>query len=135
MARLHKEALAVYVRLNEVNALPEETVVDILTGLTRCSVPEFTKLFDFFLQGARANALDIDGMSSQDDTLAQVKIIFSKAVDAYHAVCTSVKWHVNHHKSSRVSLLVYWNCGADGHRCETCTDPKNEAWMLALFLG
>ena len=31
MARLQKEALAVCVRLNEVNALPDETVVDILT--------------------------------------------------------------------------------------------------------
>ena len=73
MARLQKEALAVCVRLNEVNTLPEETVVEIFMGLTRCSVPEFTKLFDFLLQGARVNALDIDGMSSQDDTLAQVK--------------------------------------------------------------
>ena len=102
-----------------------------MTGLMRCSVPEFTKLFDFLLQGARANALDIDGMSSQDDTLAQVKIILSKAVDAYHALCTAGKWHVNHHKSSRVSLLVCWNCGADGHRCETCTEPKNEANIQA----
>ena len=47
MARLQKEALAVCVSLNELNALPEETVVEILTGITRCSVPEFTKLFDF----------------------------------------------------------------------------------------
>ena len=97
MARLQKEALAVRVRLNEVNALPEETVVDILTGLTRCSVPEFNKLFDFLLQGARTSVLDIDGMSSHDDTLEQVKIILSKAVDAYHALCTAGKWHVNHH--------------------------------------
>ena len=100
MARLQKKALAICVRLNEVNALPEETVVDILTGITRCSVPEFTKLFNFLLQDARENALDIDGISSQDDTLAQVKIILSKAVDAYHALCTAGKWHVNHHNSS-----------------------------------
>ena len=66
LARLQEETLAVCVRLNEVNALPEETVFDILTGLTRCSVPEFTKLFDFLLQGTRSNALDIDGMSSQN---------------------------------------------------------------------
>ena len=78
MARLQKEALAVCVRLNEVNALPEETVFDILTELTCSSVPELTKLFDFLLQDARANALDIDGMRSQDDTLAQVKIIFPR---------------------------------------------------------
>ena len=73
MARLQKEALAVCIRLNEVNALLEETVVHILMGLTRCSVPEFTKLFDYLLQGARANLLDFDGMNSEGDTLAQVK--------------------------------------------------------------
>ena len=126
MATLQKEALAVCVRLNEVNALPDETVVDILTGLTRCSVPEFTKLFDFVLQGARADALDL-GINSGGDTLADIKIILAKAVDAYHALCTAGKWHVNHHKSSRVSLLVCWNCGAEGHRCETCTEPTNDA--------
>ena len=131
MEILQKEALALCVCLNEVNALPEETEVDILTGLTCCSVPEFTKLFDFLLQGARSNALDIYGMISQDDTLAQVKIILSKAVDAYHALCTAGEWHVNHHKSSRVSLLVCCNCGADGHRCKTCTEPKNEANIQA----
>ena len=60
MARLQKEVQAVCVRLDEVGALPEETVIDILSGLTHCSVPEFTKLFDFLLQNARAMALDID---------------------------------------------------------------------------
>ena len=115
MARLQKEALAVCICLNEVNALPEETVVDILTGLTRCSVPELTKLFGYLLQGARANLLDLDGMNSEDDTLAQVKIILSKAVDAYH----------------EVSLLVCWNYGADDHCCKTCTKPKNKAIIQA----
>ena len=47
-----------------MNALPEETTVDILTGLTNCSVPEFTKLFDFVLQAKKLGSLDDD-----DDTI------------------------------------------------------------------
>lgn len=118
-----KEINAVCTRLNEVGALPEETVVDVLEGLTNCSVPDFTKLFDFLLQAARVNALDLDE-ANKGDTLAQVKQIMAKAVDAYHALCTAGKWHVNH---KRVSVVVCWNCGEEGHRCEKCPKPKNQA--------
>ena len=52
MARLQKEVQAVCVCLDEVGTLPEETVIDILSGLTHWFVPEFTKLFDFLLQNA-----------------------------------------------------------------------------------
>ena len=118
-----KEIVAVCTRLKEVNALPDETVVDVLEGLTNCSVPDFTKLFDFLLQAARVNALELDE-ANKGDTLAQVKEIMSKAVDAYHALCTAGKWHVNH---KRVSLIVCWNCGEEGHRCDDCTKPKNQS--------
>ena len=118
-----KEIVAVCTRLKEVNALPNETVVDVLKGLTNCSVPDFTELFDFLLQAARVNALELDE-ANKGDTLAQVKEIMSKAVDAYHALCTAGKWHVNH---KRVSLIVCWNCGEEGHRCDDCTKPKNQS--------
>jgi hypothetical protein len=120
-----KELKAVCTRLKEVNALPDETVVDILEGLTNCSVPEFTKLFDFLLQAARADALDLNNLDEEsDDTLGQVKHILSKAVDSYHALCTAGKWHVNH---KRASLIVCWNCGEEGHRCEKCPKPTNQS--------
>ena len=70
-------------------------------------------------------------MSSDGNTLEQIKIILAKAVDAYHALCTAGKWHVNHHKSSRVSLIICWNCGAEGHRCEACTEPVNKDAIAA----
>ena len=47
MARLQKEVQAVCVCLDEVGALPEETAIDIMSGLTHCSMPEFTKLLIF----------------------------------------------------------------------------------------
>ena len=118
-----KEINAVCSRLSEVNALPDETVVDVLTGLTNCSVPEFTKLFDYLLQGARVNALDMNGDLTGDDTLTQIKNIMSKAVDAYHALCTAGKWFVH---SGRANVVICWNCGKEGHGCDDCKFPKNQ---------
>ena len=50
----------VCLQLNEVGDLPYETVIDVLTGLTNCSVPDLVKLFDFLLQQAKMKALDTD---------------------------------------------------------------------------
>ena len=95
MAHLQKEVQAVCVCLDEVGALPEETVIDIMSGLTHCSMPEFTQLFDCLLQNARAMTLNIDD-KSEGDTLTQIKMILSKAVGAYHSLCTAGKWGMNH---------------------------------------
>ena len=90
-----KEINAVCSRLNEVHALPDETVIDVLEGLTNCSVPEFTDLFNFCLQSTRVHALSIDDdLTQEKDTLSQIRDIMTKAVEAYHALCTAVKWHV-----------------------------------------
>ena len=82
--------------------MPKETIVDVLAGLTHCSVPEFIKLFDFCLQGPRVEALGLDE-STRDDTLAQVKELMSKAVDSCHALCTAGKWHIYH---EYISLIL-----------------------------
>ena len=58
MVRLQKEAFAVCTLFDEVNALLEETVVDILMCLT-CVL----------LQDVSTNLLELDGMSSDGNTL------------------------------------------------------------------
>ena len=40
-------------------------------------------------------ALDIDD-ESEGDALTQIKMILSKAVGAYHSLCTAGKWDMNH---------------------------------------
>ena len=76
-----------------MGALPHETVIDVLTDLTDCSVPGFMKLFDFLFQYAKAYALNTD--THEGDVLQQVKTTLSNALDAYHSHCTAGKWHVN----------------------------------------
>lgn len=67
------------------------TTVDILTGLTNCSVPEFTKLFDFVLQAKKLGSLDDDDNTISSGTLDDIKRIMTRAVEAYHSLCTSGK--------------------------------------------
>jgi hypothetical protein len=54
VALARKELLAVFSRLAEAKELPQETPVDLLTGLTLCSVDEFKTLFGHKLQVAKA---------------------------------------------------------------------------------
>ena len=63
-----------------MGSLTDEIVIDILTGLMQCSVPNFVKLFDILFRQAKAKALD--NGAYEDSTLEQVRIILSKAVDA-----------------------------------------------------
>ncbi len=100
-----KEIVAVCTHLNKVNAVPEETVVDFLTGLMHCSVPKFKKLSQFFLQVAHAEALDANN-SFKDDTLKEVKTLLSRAIESYHAICTTGKWHMTKNSGGCLRVAV-----------------------------
>ena len=55
-----KEIVAVCLWLSEVGALPYETVINVLMGLTNYSLPNFVKLCHFLLQQTKAKAIDTD---------------------------------------------------------------------------
>ena len=65
-----------------MGALTYEMVIDVLTGLANCSIPDFVKLFDYLFQHAKVKALDTD--THEGNALEQIKAILSKDVDAYH---------------------------------------------------
>ena len=98
-----KEQVAVCLWLNEVGALTYETVVDVSTSMTNSSVPDFVKMFDFFLQQANVKALDT--VTHEGNTLEKTKAILSKAVDANHSLCTAGKWHVSNKSSGHFSSV------------------------------
>ena len=72
-------------------ALLDEAVTDTLTGLIKFSVSYFVKVFDFLLHQAKMKDLGTD--THNVISLEQLKTIMSKAVDAYHSLCTACKWH------------------------------------------
>jgi len=58
VALARRELLAVCSRLCEAKELPQETPLDLLYGLTLCSVSEFKGLFEHKLQQARVDSLE-----------------------------------------------------------------------------
>ena len=58
-----------------------------------------------------------------DNTLLQIKMIMAKAVDTYHALYTSGKWHINH---THLSLVVCWNYGKEGHTYQHYKKPWDQ---------
>ena len=88
-----KEILAVGKRLHISGDLPEETIVDVLTGLTKCSCKPFRTMFESYLQDAIKKLLEITagGLGATEDSYDAIYEILHKAVEFYHSLNTSNK--------------------------------------------
>ena len=113
--------MAVCHQLSDLGGLTYEKVIDVITGLTICSVPDFVKLFDFLLQQAKVKAVDID--THEGNILKQIEEILSKAVD--HSLCTAGTLYVSN-KSSGLSNVVCWFCEKEGYYVNKCPQPKDQ---------
>ena len=118
-----KEMMDVCFLLNEVDVLPNETVINLLTGLINFSVPDFVKLFDFLLQQAKAKVLDTD--THERDTFEQVKTFLSKAVDADPSLHTTSKRYVSNKPAEHFNV-VCWNYEMGGCSVNKCPRPRDE---------
>ena len=131
VALARKELLAVCSRLSEAKELPQETPLDILHGLTLCSVDEFKTLFEHQLQQMKAVSLEGNRHLSQVQLLSEVRILLSTAAQYYGSLNMSDKWNLprNQHRVNvfgTPSELQCWNCGKKGHGLSDCTEPRNE---------
>ena len=82
-------------------------MIDVVTGLTNCSLPDSVEVVDFLLQQDEVKAIDTD--TNERNKLEQVKAMLSKTVYAYYSLCTGGKWHISN-KSSGHFNVVCWNC-------------------------
>jgi hypothetical protein len=130
VALARKELLAVCSRLSEARELPQETPLDILNGLTLCSVDEFKTLFEHKLQQSKASSLEGNKHFSQAELLAEIRILLSTAAQYYGSLNMSDKWNLP--RNQRVNVfgtpneLQCWNCGKKGHGLNDCTEPRND---------
>ena len=60
----------------------------------------------------------------------QVKAILSKAVDAYHSLCTTGKWYVSN-KSSEHFNVICWNCEKEECSVKKFPQPKDQKKIAA----
>ena len=89
-----------------MGALKDETMIDVLTGLTNCLVHNFVKLFFFLLLQAKLKSLNADTHESKK--CEQLRTIMNNAVSAYHSLCTTSKCYVNN-KASVHFDVIFWN--------------------------
>jgi hypothetical protein len=114
--------VAVAVSLSEVGSLPEEAPLDILSGLSICSVPAFRETFEFQGTEERIRHLRQKHKAGTGATLDKVRIILHEANDLYNALSTAGKWNVAG-RGGRVSAC--WNCGGK-HGLSKCRQPKDQ---------
>ena len=123
-----KEVLAVGKRLHASGDLPEESIIDVLTGLTKCSCKPFRDTFTSYLQDAIKKSLEVSagGINSTEDVYDSIYDILHKAVEFYHSLNTADKWAVVQGPKFSAVIGVCWNCGKEGHGVKTCPEPRNE---------
>jgi hypothetical protein len=118
--------------LCEAKELLQETPVDVLTGLTLCSVNEFKTLFEHKLQQTKAEALEGNHHLSQSEILAEVWTLLAYAAQYYGSLNMSDAWNLP--KNQRVNVFgtpsettnFCWNCGKPGHGLDKCGEPRND---------
>ncbi len=132
VALARKEFLAVCSRLAEAKELLQEMPVDLLTGLTLCSVDEFKTLFKHKLQVAKAESLEGNHHLSQPEIMGEVAILLASAAQYYNSLNMNDNWNL--HQNQRLNAFgtplgaknSCWNCSKPDHSLNQCTQPQNE---------
>jgi hypothetical protein len=92
-ALARKELLAVCSCLAEAKELPQEMPVDLLTGLTLCSMDEFKNHFGHKVQVAKAESLEGNHHLSQPEIMGEVHILLTSAAQYYNSLNMSDNWN------------------------------------------
>jgi hypothetical protein len=121
---LYDAAWNIAKRLHEVDALPSDAAMDILTGLTKATNDDFTRPFKLLKDLSNQSIIDISHLKSKT-TLERIKTYLSQAHDSYvvHVVNSTWKIKAIHAFTSEPTC---WNYGKPGHDLQSCPEPCNQ---------
>jgi hypothetical protein len=121
---LYDAAWNISKRLHEVDALPSDAAMDILTGLTKATNDDFTRPFKLLKDLSNQTIIDLGNLKSKT-TLERIKTYLSQALDSYvvHVVNSTWKIKAIH---AFTGELTCWNCGKPGHDLRSCPEPRNQ---------
>ena len=129
-----EELIGVCHRLDAVNALTDEHVVDICTGMGICQNDRFRGIFKLLAQKADIGESNLlPDCAPTDSPLDQIEAILNLACDKYDALSTANKWNVsakggrNTMAGALTGKLKCWNCEKEGCTVSKCDQPKNQA--------
>lgn len=118
-----EQIVAVAERLAEVSALPTEVTVQILEGLTKCSVASFRDTFKHLLVGERLRQLRTLTPLHDSSRLGDIKKLCKEANDMFNALNVSNNWNIPQgHRTD-----ACFNCGEPDHGVPKCPQPLDQA--------
>jgi hypothetical protein len=129
-----EEIIGVCKRLDAVNALQEEHVLDILAGLSICTNARFRGMFQLLKQSAELGNLSIlPDMPFDPSPMECIEVIMEKAIAKYDKECTAQTWNKTTRGGPSTNNAIVemvnacWNCGDHSHGVSKCPKPKNQA--------
>jgi hypothetical protein len=123
-ARVATEQLvAVVEKLAKVAALQCECTVQLLEGLTKCSITIFRQTFYHLLVGERLRQLCIHTSLHDSSCLGGIKKLCKEANDMFNALSIAKEWNIpqKHH------IDACFNCGDPDHGVTKCPKPIDQS--------
>ena len=129
-----QEILAVSCHLNATADFPEESRIDILKGLGRCTAKHFCEFFALCLHQIMEDNLTINGGRAwdQETVTEEIVMIMNHMICFYNNLCTAGEWNnLNGHTASiMVGKLPCWNCGEAECHAISFPNHKDEARII-----
>jgi hypothetical protein len=129
-----EEVLGVCKRLDSVNALQEEHLADILTGLSICSNTRFHQMFQHLKELSDLDQVVIlPTIKPKDSLIDRIDAVLEKAVNVYDKFSRGGYWNkTSKGGPSLNNALVQvtaacWNCGDPAHGVSKCPKSKDQA--------
>ena len=108
---ISEELLGVCRQLDAINALHEENVMDILTGLTIIGNFCFHDMFRHLKQGAEFDLLPLPLVTIESSLIEKIEAILDKAIKPYNKLCVACLWLkvTKQNIAAFVRIVVKWD--------------------------
>ncbi len=118
-----KQIVAVADRLAKVSALPSECTIQLLEGLTKCSVAVFRQTFSHLLVGEHLRQLCTLTTLHNSSCLGGIKKLCKEAKDMFNVLKVSEEWNI----PQKHCIDTCFNCGDPDHGIPKCPKPIDQS--------
>ncbi len=118
-----EQIVAIAERLAEVSALPSECTVQLLEGLTKCSITIFRQTFSHLLVGERLKQLHTLTTLNNSSRLGGIKNLCKEANNMFNALNVSKEWNI----PQKHRIDACFNCSDPDHGVPKCPKPIDQS--------
>jgi hypothetical protein len=115
-----EQIVAIAERLAEVSALPSECTLQLLKGLTKCSVTVFRQTFLHLLVSEHLKQLCTLTTLHDSSCLGSIKKLCKEANKMFNALNVSKEWNI----PQKHRIDACFNCGNPNHGNPKCPNPS-----------